>query len=127
MLLLAARVNIRFDVLQLPVSAAQVATVLYVLLLSVPADPVAFVHVAAFQLTAEAAQVTLPAGCVKFAALAWSDSFSCLVADARTSDVAETDTALATVAVSISVTLKVTLEGTVTSACSETLAVSVVV
>ena len=127
MLELAARVNARFAVLQAAASAVHVATVLYAELLSVPLAPVAFVHVAAFQVTAEAFQVTAPDGCVNVAALACIEIFNCLVAVANTIDAALTETLLDAVARPTLFTVNDTPAGTVTAACSATVAVKVVV
>jgi hypothetical protein len=81
---LAPKVNTRPEVLHDAASALQVATSLKVLLLRVPAAPVALSHVAEFQVTSEADHVVAPAtGGVKDAAAACTEILSCLVAVAR--------------------------------------------
>jgi hypothetical protein len=55
-----ANVNVRSFVLQLAVSAVHCDTSLNPLSLRVPVAPVAFVHVAAFQLTSSGAHVASP-------------------------------------------------------------------
>jgi hypothetical protein len=127
MFVLAANVNTRPVVLHEAAAAAQVATALYVALLKVPAVPVALVHVAAFHVTSDAFHVAAPLGGVKAAAFAWSDILSCLRAVESTTPVAETDVAVAAVDVATLPTLNVTALGTVTLACSDTVAVTVVV
>jgi hypothetical protein len=106
-------------------SAAQMATVLYAELLSVPVLPTAFAQVAAFQLTSPAAQVG-PPGEVKVEALACRETRSCLLAVARTMLLTVTAADGAAVLDATLTTLKLTFAGTVTRACSLTLAVKVV-
>jgi len=124
----APSVNTSPVVEQSGVSAVHVATAVYAELLNVPAAPVAFVQVDAFQLTSPAPHVVDPTtGGVNDAAFACSDTRICLVAVARTMFCTITEAAVAAVDELTFVTLNVTPAGTVTLACSLTFAVSVVV
>lgn len=108
-------------------SAAQVATSLYELLLNVPLEPVALVQVAAFHVMSDALHVVAETtDGVKLEPAAWTETLSCLAADARTMLSIVTLALLAAVLALTLVTLNVTPAGTVTRACSETLAVIVV-
>ena len=113
--------------LQVAASAAQVATALYALLLSVPAAPVALVQVAAFHLTSPADHVAEPPGAVNPGVSACTDTFNCLVAVASTMFEMVTAAPDAVVEPVTSFTLNVTPDGKVTRACSLTTAVSTVV
>src|SRR5829696_5240137 len=111
MLLFAASVKTRFEVLQEATSAVHVATALYAELLRLPDAPVAFVHVDAFQVTSDALYVAEPLGWVNVAAFACNEILSVLVADERTMPLAVMLTPLAAVAVLMSLTLNVTPAG----------------
>ena len=125
---LAASVRTSAVVEHVATPAVQTATGVNEALLSVPVDPVAFVQVAAFQVTSDAAQVVAPTeGGVKFSAFASSETLNCLVAVASTIRSTVTDALLAAVAVLTLVTANVIPAGTITLACSLTVAVSVVV
>ena len=105
-----------------------VATVLKAALLSVPAMPVAAVHVAAFQETSLADHVVAPAtGAVNEAAVACNEMRNCLVAVASTTWSIVTVAAAADVAAPMFVTLKEMPAGTATRACSLTFTDIVVV
>ena len=100
----------------------------YAALLNVPDAPVALVQVAAFHVTSAAPHVVPPTtGGVNDAAFASSETRICLVAVASTMFWTVTDAAVAAVLEVTLVTLNVTPAGTVTLACSLTVAVSVVV
>jgi hypothetical protein len=96
--------------------------------LSVPAAPVARVQVAAFQEMSPAAHVVAPTtGGVNAAAPAWTETFSCLVAVASTIRSIVTLAELAVVLRETFATANDTLAGTMTRACSLTVAVNSVV
>ena len=123
----AAKVNTSAVVEVAATSAVAVPTALYASLASVPAAPVPPVQLAAAQLTSDAAHViALSTDGVKLAAAACTDILSCLVAESSTMPVTVTLAASAAVELLMSTTLNVTPVGTVTVACSDTSAVSVV-
>ena len=96
--------------------------------LNTPVIPVARVQVAAFQDTSPADHVVAPtAGGVNDAAAAWTEILSCFVAVASTIRSTVTLTALAGVPLPTLVTANDTLAGTITRACSLTVAVRSVV
>lgn len=115
-------------------SGSQVATVLYALLLRVPATPVAFCHWLGppwgplVQDTSPAVHVVAPAtGGVNAEALAISEIRSCLVADPRTMFCTATGTSDDEVVAAMFETENTIAAGTVTRACSTTVAVKFVV
>ncbi len=123
----APSVNTRPVVEQSVVSALHVATELKAAALRLPEAPVPFDQLAAFHVTSEADQVVPePPGAVNEAAFAWSDTRSCLVADASTIWSIVTAAADALVALATSLTVKTTVAGTITRACSLTVAENVV-
>ena len=124
----AASVKTRPVVEQFVDAAVHVATEPYAESDSVPLAPVAEVHVAAFHETSLAAQVVARAtDGVKSAALACTPIFKVSVAVGRTRSSMVTLAALAAVLVAISVTVNAIALGTVTLACSLTVAVNVLV
>jgi hypothetical protein len=124
----APSVNTRLLVEQAEAFGSHVATMLKAALLSVPDDPAAAVQVAAFQVTSVADQVVPPGdGGVNDAPLAFTDTRSCLVAEASTIWSMLIEAPLATVLEATSVTLNVIPAGTTILACSLTMTETVVV